>query len=100
MRTPESPQKPQGNVDRTTTRSAALTTAIHLDSVSKIYGTFAALRNITATIESGTCTVIFGENGAGKSTLLRVVAGLITPTRGSVSVLGGSPHQQSTASPT
>jgi ABC-type multidrug transport system ATPase subunit len=78
----------------TTTRSATLATAVHLDSVSKIYGTFAALRNITTTIQSGTCTVILGENGAGKSTLLRVVAGLITPTRGSVSVLGGIPHLQ------
>jgi ABC-type multidrug transport system ATPase subunit len=78
----------------TPTRSATLATAVHLDSVSKIYGTFAALRNISTTIESGTCTVILGENGAGKSTLLRVVAGLITPTRGSISVLGTLPHQQ------
>jgi ABC-type multidrug transport system ATPase subunit len=78
----------------TTTRSAALATAVHLDSVSKIYGIFAALRSITTTIESGTCTVILGENGAGKSTLLRIVAGLITPTRGRVSVLGDNPHQQ------
>jgi heme ABC exporter ATP-binding subunit CcmA len=73
----------------------ATTTAAQLDSVSKIYGTFAALRNISTTFPSGTCTVILGENGAGKSTLLRVVAGLITPTRGSVTVFAqSSPHQQ------
>jgi len=73
----------------------ATTTAAQLDSVSKIYGTFAALRNVSTTFPSGTCTVILGENGAGKSTLLRIVAGLITPTRGSVTVFAqSSPHQQ------
>jgi ABC-type multidrug transport system ATPase subunit len=75
--------------------SPATTTAAQLDAVSKIYGTFAALRNISTTFPAGTCTVILGENGAGKSTLLRVVAGLITPTRGSVTVFAqSSPHQQ------
>jgi ABC-type multidrug transport system ATPase subunit len=64
--------------------------AAHLESVSKIYGGFAALRNVTATFPSGSCTVILGENGAGKSTLMRVVAGLITPTRGAVSVFSES----------
>jgi heme ABC exporter ATP-binding subunit CcmA len=74
---------------------AAQLDAVSLQSVSKIYGTFAALRNISTTFPSGTCTVILGENGAGKSTLLRVVAGLITPTRGSVTVFAQStPHQQ------
>jgi ABC-type multidrug transport system ATPase subunit len=82
------------------TSASSLATAASLDaaslqSVSKIYGTFAALRNISTTFPSGTCTVILGENGAGKSTLLRVVAGLITPTRGSVTVFAqSSPHQQ------
>ena len=38
--------------------------------------------------------MILGENGAGKSTLLRVVAGLITPTRGHATVYGQPPHQQ------
>ena len=75
--------------------ATATATAVTLDSVSKIYGTFAALRNVSATIESGTCTMILGENGAGKSTLLRVIAGLITPTRGSVTVFEkSSPHDQ------
>jgi ABC-type multidrug transport system ATPase subunit len=64
-----------------------------LDSVSKIYGSFAALRNVSATFPAGSSTVILGENGAGKSTLLRVVAGLITPTRGIATVFGDSPHR-------
>jgi len=67
---------------------------VSLQSVSKIYGSFAALRNVTLGIAPGVCAVILGENGAGKSTLLRVVAGLITPTRGTVTVFSGPPHQQ------
>jgi ABC-type multidrug transport system ATPase subunit len=82
-----------------TTRSsmsstAAQQTCVAVDSVSKIYGTFAALRNVTVSITPGTVTVILGENGAGKSTLLRVIAGLITPTRGTATVFGKSPHSQ------
>jgi heme ABC exporter ATP-binding subunit CcmA len=83
------------SASRPATTMAAQLDAVSLQSVSKIYGTFAALRNISTTFPSGTCTVILGENGAGKSTLLRVVAGLITPTRGSVTVFAQStPHQQ------
>ncbi len=74
------------------TRSAS-SFAAELTSVSKIYGSFAALRNVSATFSEGSCSVILGENGAGKSTLLRVVAGLINPTRGSVAVYSGKPHQ-------
>jgi ABC-type multidrug transport system ATPase subunit len=67
--------------------------AASLDSVSKVYGAFAALRNVSTSFASGSCTMLLGENGAGKSTLLRVVAGLITPTRGKAAVFGGSPQQ-------
>ena len=62
--------------------------AVELDAVSKIYGRFAALRNLSFSLPAGSCTMILGENGAGKSTLLRLVAGLITPTLGRVRVLG------------
>jgi heme ABC exporter ATP-binding subunit CcmA len=82
-----------------TTRSsapetAALTSCVMLNSVSKIYGSFAALCNVTTTFAAGKCTVILGENGAGKSTLLRLVAGLIKPNRGSVTVFGEAPYHQ------
>src|ERR1700761_2345777 len=76
------------------TLPAAITNCISLESVSKIYGRFAALRNITTSFCPSSCTVILGENGAGKSTLLRIIAGLITPTRGSVTVFSDSPHNQ------
>ena len=61
---------------------------VELESVSKVYGSFAALRRISLRFEAGRCYVLLGENGAGKSTLLRLIAGLLKPTYGSVRVFG------------
>jgi heme ABC exporter ATP-binding subunit CcmA len=58
-----------------------------VEDVSKLYGRFAALRHVSAKLNSGRCYLLLGENGAGKSTLLRVLAGLLRPTLGSVRVL-------------
>jgi heme ABC exporter ATP-binding subunit CcmA len=59
---------------------------VELDSVAKLYGTFAALRRVTLRLERGRCYVLLGENGAGKSTLLRILAGLLKPSHGTVRV--------------
>src|SRR5580704_14036431 len=64
-----------------------------LVQVSKLFGNFAALRQVSLDLEPGRCYVLLGENGAGKSTLLRILAGLLRPTHGTVSVFGESqPH--------
>jgi heme ABC exporter ATP-binding subunit CcmA len=60
-----------------------------VEDVSKLYGRFAALRHVSARLDSGRCYLLLGENGAGKSTLLRVLAGLLRPTLGRVRVLQG-----------
>jgi heme ABC exporter ATP-binding subunit CcmA len=65
-----------------------LASAVELREISKLYGSFAALRKVTAEFQTGQCHVILGPNGAGKSTLLRVIAGLIRPTYGTISVVG------------
>jgi len=65
--------------------------AASLTGISKLYGSFAALRNVTLTLPAGQCIMVLGENGAGKSTLLRTLAGLIRPTLGTLTVLGGDP---------
>ena len=49
---------------------------------------FRALDEVSFTMQRGESLGIIGENGAGKSTLLKVVAGVIQPTRGDVSVAG------------
>jgi len=65
---------------------------VDLDGVSKLYGSFVALRKVSLSFDRGRCYVLLGENGAGKSTLLRLIAGLLRPTYGSVRVFGeGSP---------
>jgi ABC-type multidrug transport system ATPase subunit len=66
---------------------------VRLDGVSKLFGSFAALRQISVDLERGRCYVLIGENGAGKSTLLRILAGLLLPSFGTVKVFGSlDPH--------
>ncbi len=67
--------------------------AAEVEDVSRIYGSFAALRRVTCSFAAGGMHLLLGENGAGKSTLLRVMAGLITPSGGTVRVLGGTPAE-------
>ncbi len=59
-----------------------------LKNVARLYGRFAAVRNITAEFAVGKLYLVLGENGAGKSTLLRIIAGLIRPSHGELTVLG------------
>ena len=65
---------------------------ITLDRIARLYGTFAALRDITLTVDAGTSLLLHGENGAGKSTLLKLLSGLNTPTHGKLTVFGEDPH--------
>jgi ABC-type sulfate/molybdate transport systems ATPase subunit len=58
--------------------------------VSKLFGSFAALRQVSVDLEPGRCYVLLGENGAGKSTLLRILAGLLRPSFGTVRVFGAA----------
>jgi heme ABC exporter ATP-binding subunit CcmA len=68
-----------------------------LDGVSRLFGSFAALRQVTVDLEPGRCYVLIGENGAGKSTLLRILAGLLRPSFGTVKVFGGLEPQEARA---
>jgi len=56
------------------------------------YGERWALRDCTLTLPAGHVIGLVGPNGAGKSTLLRLAAGLIAPSTGSMTVLGGRPR--------
>jgi ABC-2 type transport system ATP-binding protein len=64
---------------------------IAASSLGKAYRRTWALRDCTLAIPEGHVTGLVGPNGAGKTTLLHLAAGLLTPTRGTISVLGERP---------
>jgi ABC-type multidrug transport system ATPase subunit len=66
----------------------ALAPAIDLVGLRRDFGDRTALEGIDLRVDSGTSVAILGPNGSGKSTLLRILAGLLRPTAGRVSVLG------------
>ncbi len=62
--------------------------AIEVRDVSKRFGEFVALDDVSITVDDGALTALLGPSGSGKSTLLRVIAGLEVPDSGEV-VIGG-----------
>jgi ABC-2 type transport system ATP-binding protein len=62
--------------------------AIQLTQVHKHFGALHALKGIDLNIEQGEFFALLGPNGAGKSTLINLLAGLLRPTSGSLSVMG------------
>jgi ABC-2 type transport system ATP-binding protein len=61
---------------------------ITIDSLTRKYGAFTAVDDVTFTAEPGRVTGFLGPNGAGKSTTMRVLVGLTDPTSGSATILG------------
>src|SRR5690242_9622014 len=64
--------------------------ALSCRDVSVHFGDFRALDGVSATFAAGGIHAIVGQNGAGKTTLSRVLAGLIRPDAGSVSIGGAT----------
>ena len=62
--------------------------SIEIRSVTKRFGTFTALDDISLEIPDGSLTAVLGPSGSGKSTLLRIVAGLERPDSGEVLLAG------------
>jgi len=57
---------------------------IRLTQVSRVFGAFKAVDDITTVFPEGTVTCLLGPSGCGKTTLMRMIAGLETPTHGSI----------------
>jgi sulfate/thiosulfate transport system ATP-binding protein len=62
--------------------------SIVVDSVSKSFGGFVALDDVSLNVRDGSLTALLGPSGGGKSTLLRVIAGLEAPDSGKVLIAG------------
>ncbi len=65
-----------------------MTPAIKIEQVHKQFGALNALKGVDLTIEQGEFFALLGPNGAGKSTLINLLAGLLRPTSGKLSVMG------------
>ncbi|MEA2572916.1 MAG: gliding motility-associated transport system ATP-binding protein [Chloroflexia bacterium] len=61
---------------------------IEVENLTKDYGSFQALRDVTFSVERGEILGFLGPNGAGKTTTMRIITGFIPATSGSVRVAG------------
>ena len=74
---------------------------IEARSVSKQFGSFVALDDVSVEVPAGSLTALLGPSGSGKSTLFRIIAGLERPDAGRVLIEGHdmtSRHRRSEAS--
>ncbi len=64
---------------------------LHVENVSKSYGSHEVLRSISLEVAQGETVAIVGPNGAGKSTLLRLIAGQLELEEGTITIAGAAP---------
>ena len=76
-----------------------MTPVIRTCGLSKRYRRVTALSDCTIAVPEERISALVGPNGAGKTTLLRLLAGLVRPTGGEATVLGGRPRQDRPSSP-
>lgn len=62
--------------------------ALEVAGLTRAYGEFHALKNISWSVDEGTWWGIIGPNGSGKSTLLHLLSGVDQPTSGNVHIYG------------
>jgi len=62
--------------------------AIVADALTKYYGDFTAIENVSFTVPVGRVTAFLGPNGAGKSTCMRILTGYLAPSSGRATIAG------------
>jgi len=67
-------------------------TAIVVEHLTKRYGNLAAVDDVSFAVPDGQLLAVLGPNGAGKTTTLETLEGFLSPTSGTVSVLGANPR--------
>jgi branched-chain amino acid transport system ATP-binding protein len=63
-------------------------TMLEIENLSVAYGRVQVLWDVSLSVKEGELSALVGANGSGKSTLLRVISGVLSPTRGTVTFLG------------
>lgn len=66
---------------------------IEARGLSKYYGEFAAIDNVTFSIPSGKVVAFLGPNGAGKSTTMKILTGFLNPSKGQALIGGFDVHE-------
>jgi ABC-2 type transport system ATP-binding protein len=77
-----------GRLDAHGLRLVVPPAVVEVDRVTRTFGAYAALSDVSLSVEAGEIHALLGPNGAGKTTLLRLLSGSVSATSGSVSVLG------------
>jgi ABC-2 type transport system ATP-binding protein len=70
------------------TRSQRVQPIVKAEKLSKLYGPFVAIRDVSFEIAPGQVVALLGPNGAGKTTIMRMLTGFLAPTSGRASVCG------------
>jgi len=88
----EAPSVPAVRLARQRTRTRGLSAdagaSVELDHVTKDYDSVRAVSDLSLTVEPGSFMTLLGPSGSGKTTVLSLIAGLVTPTSGTIRING------------